>query len=176
MFQQTCGNLQALETRVGAAVMRHLVCQLDGDGCGDAAADMDMRKLRRREREAALIRTPVKSLRIVSPNPRAIRLCGAWLKSAVRVSQPSTRRSAQGDFANDAVRLRKVVIPSEITLSAHDTRSCPRRVGGRMLRRAPFLQAWPLRQPVFTTTFAAPRHPPLRAMLGGCRSSSRVCP
>ncbi|HEY1426951.1 MAG TPA: hypothetical protein VGF50_09795 [Caulobacteraceae bacterium] len=165
-------KLQVLVTGVEAAIARDVARLVAAEGARVMAADGDVGRLMRLQRDLGLFRTQVETATVDLASPAEVRLWEESLSAFGRLphvmicccgSQPPAQ-PAGGKAAAQAAPPRGAA-PEDVTLSEGRRRRCPAQIAERVLKPALFLHAEPTRRSVFDRALAVLRHPTLRGLL-----------
>ena len=166
-------KLQVLVTGVDAVIARDVARLVAGDGASVMAADADIGRLARLQRDLGLFRTEIETAQVDLASPAEVRLWEESLSAFGRLPHVmicccgavvSSPRPSGREAAAQSPSARRGE-PDDVSLSEGRRRRCPAQIAERMLKPALFLHAEPTRRSVFDRALSVLRHPTLRGLL-----------
>ncbi|HWF78413.1 MAG TPA: SDR family NAD(P)-dependent oxidoreductase [Caulobacteraceae bacterium] len=175
-------KLQVVVTGVDAAIARDVARLVAGEGASVIAADRDLARLARLERDLGLYRTRIETAQVDLGSHAEVRLWEESLAAFGRLPHvmicccglPAPRTAAAG--APPKSEPRRGGQPDDVALTEGRRPRCPATIAERVLQPTLFLHAEPTRRTVFDRALAVLRHPTLRGLLGRAPGRSVFSP
>jgi len=163
-------KLQVLVTGVDAAIARDVARLVAGEGATVIAADRDVDKLSRLERDLGLFRTRIETAAVDLGSQAEVRLWNESLAAFGRLphlmicccGSPAPQPSASRRPRRVSARAAQ---PDSVALSEARRHRCPAMIAERVLQPTLFLHAEQTRRSVFDRALSSLRHPTLRGLL-----------